>query len=100
MLLFFLRNEWKPLCVLFSIIIVFFCGCRFEALRIEAQQSKDIRRQVNNNNAIASDYEAVITGIEAERDNLNEILKVTYAEDSNHCPIPSGGMRALQQATR
>lgn len=81
-------------------VLAFCSGWYFQSLRDEAEQNKEIVREVKVNNEASASLENTTQEINSKTEILNQQLKVTYAQAGNRCLIPIDGLRILQQADR
>ena len=99
-ILLLLKSYWKPLSIVLAVLLVFNAGYQFRAMQDKATEAKEIKQEVKAGNEASTALETTTQAIQKQTDNLNQQLKVTYAEIGNRCPIPASGLRILKEASR
>ncbi len=98
---------WKQICIGMCIIIIFLAGWHVrglqEAAKAEVRLQAEIARikllqEVVNKRA--ANYEKTVAAINIKTDEVNQKLKVTYADSAYRCIIPNDGLHILATANR
>lgn len=98
--LLFLRKYWGEVSLVIIMTMIFFCGWHLRGIQDIEKEQRAIIAQTEKADKIAVSYEDTVVQENRTTENLNQQLKVTYAETGNRCPIPADRLRLIQQANR
>ncbi len=102
-----LKAHWKALGVGLVILFIFWAGWHVRGLQEVTKREEEMQAQIvatkelqDYYNKQATDYENRILRFDQQSKNLNQQLKVVYADNAYKCAIPASGLRILSEAIR
>ena len=96
----FLKEEWKPLCMLVSIFVVFACGYHLRALQDAVKDDKAVISAEKKNEKAAIIFEDTQAKVLNTTHDLTTKMQEENAKNPNHCFISVASLRLIQQANR
>lgn len=84
--------------IMIAFIVVFYCGYRLRGLQDSLKLYKESAKLAISANNLSSNFEKTRESIDIQTQNLNQKLKVIYADTGYRCLIPADGVLIINQA--